>query len=98
MDGITISSMERGKRPSKKPQEKDILGRRGAAAAVVLLICGPVFFVLWFRFAVDGAPFGWTWHAPAVATAFCASLAYVMPERMVDFTGHLIGGFFIPPS
>ena len=85
--------MDRFKRAGEKLEEKDILGRRGAAAAVMLLIGGPIIFLTWFRLAASGAPFGWTWHAPAIATAVCTFLGFCMPEKMVDLTGRLI---FLP--
>ena len=94
MDGITISSMERGKRPSKKPQEKDILGRRGAAAAVVFFIAGLIFFLIWMRVAMSAGGPHWSWRVPATATGICTVLGYFMPEKMVDFTANLVGNLW----
>jgi hypothetical protein len=70
----------------KKPsEEKDILGRRSAAAAVVFFISGLFFFLFWMRvLANDGH---WSWRVPATATVICTILGYLMPEKMVDFTG-----------
>lgn len=79
----------------KKPAaERDILGRRGAAAAVVFFVSAPVFFLLWMRTAADGGWPHWSWHAPAAATTVCTVLGYFLPEKMVDAAGHLIGVFF----
>lgn len=79
----------------QKSEEDDILTARGAAAAVVMLIGGPLFFLLWLKLVMAGAgvaPFGWTWHAPALATLACTVLAYFMPETFMEFIGRLVGG------
>lgn len=91
MDGITISSMERGKRPSKKPQEKDILGRRGAAAAVVFFVSGISFVLIWLTISLDAYGPWWSWHIPLGATLICTFVAYCFPEPIVDLSAKLIG-------
>lgn len=80
----------------KRPAvEKDILGRRGAAAAVVFFVSAPVFFLFWMRLAADGGWPHWTWHAPVLATAAFTALGYCLPEKMIDVAAHLIGALFI---
>ena len=86
--------MEKSRRVNKKPQEKDILGRRGAAAAVVFFIAGGIFFLIWMRVAMSAGGPHWSWRVPATATGICAVLGYFMPERMVDFTGNLVSNLW----
>jgi hypothetical protein len=79
----------------KKPQEeKDILGRRGAAAAVVFFVAGLIFLLIWMRVGIGPYGLHWSWRVPATATIICTVLGYFMPERMVDFTANLVGNLW----
>ena len=75
--------------------EPDILGRRGAAAAAAFFVSAPVFFLLWMRIASAMDAPHLSWHVPATATVVCTVLAYLLPEKMIDAVGHLIGVLFI---
>jgi len=75
-----------------KLEEKDVLGRRGAAALVVFFVSGPVFFLLWVYFANSANnPLGGAWILPIAATLLCSIAAWFRPERLVRFVGNLLG-------
>lgn len=86
--------MEKAQDTREKPQEKDLLNRRTAAALVVFFVSGPLFFIIWAYFASNAPdPMGATWALPIAATVFCTIAALFVPERMVNYIGKLMRVF-----